>query len=231
MRAHVVHHQNEYARVLASVIETGDRWLDIGAGTRVHDGWVGVSAVEVSGRASFLVGVDLEIDHLTLNNNINAGVAASAYSLPFTCGSFSVVTANMVLEHIEDPRNFFQELYRVVIPEGRIVFVTPNLKNPTILLSRYLLSSNVRSRLASIVERRPMEHVFPTFYRANTIAAIGSFLPSDQWEIVELRTFFSLPFLQQWKALMAIEQAAVTLLGRLTGSTFGTNIICVARKR
>lgn len=53
------YHQHRYARGLAEVIVSGCRWLDIGAGTCLHQGWLGPSCEELAARATLLVGCDL----------------------------------------------------------------------------------------------------------------------------------------------------------------------------
>ncbi|MDQ6829418.1 MAG: class I SAM-dependent methyltransferase, partial [Gemmatimonadota bacterium] len=89
-------HQNRYGRGLAEIVRPGCRWLDLGAGTRVHDGWIGVRANELVTRASFLVGCDVVETHLGQNAHLHAAAVGDASALPFAAHSFDLVTANMV---------------------------------------------------------------------------------------------------------------------------------------
>ena len=52
---HVEFHQNRYARELDGAVLPGCRWLDIGAGGRVHGGWraPGACAAAISPPASW----------------------------------------------------------------------------------------------------------------------------------------------------------------------------------
>src|SRR5687767_505826 len=136
-------HQHRYSRELDHVVTTGIQWLDIGAGDRIHQGWSGVTATELANRASVVIGCDLEPDHLRLNPSLTSAVVANGYRLPFADGSFDLVTANMVLEHLETPIEMFREVARVLRPSGRFVFVTPNVDHPVIRTASILLSRRV----------------------------------------------------------------------------------------
>lgn len=46
--------------------------------------------------------------------------------LPFETGSFDVVGAFNVLEHVDEPEAFIEELVRVIRPEGRLILSSPN---------------------------------------------------------------------------------------------------------
>lgn len=51
---------------------------------------------------------------------------ADAHDLPFEAGSFDVVCALDILEHVEDPKRVVQEAARVLKPEGKFFFHTFN---------------------------------------------------------------------------------------------------------
>ncbi len=48
-----------------------------------------------------------------------------AHSLPFEDGSFDLVIASAVLEHVVDPARCVAEIWRVLKPDGRVFAVTP----------------------------------------------------------------------------------------------------------
>jgi 2-polyprenyl-3-methyl-5-hydroxy-6-metoxy-1,4-benzoquinol methylase len=58
---------------------------------------------------------------------------------PFEDGSFDVVMAIEILEHLENPRAFLRELARILRPGGTAIVSTPNL---TSLLSRILFATS-----------------------------------------------------------------------------------------
>src|SRR6202162_5496720 len=56
--------------------------------------------------------------------------------LPFAGESFDLIVCLWVLEHLERPEVVFSEVRRVLKPGGHFIFLTPNLRNPLLLLNR-----------------------------------------------------------------------------------------------
>lgn len=97
--------------------------LDAGCGT-------GYGAAEIS-QASRVVGVDVSaeaLDHARCNFS-RAGVhflRAVCEALPFADGSFDLVLAFEVIEHLERWQDFLAEARRVLRPAGLLLVSTPN---------------------------------------------------------------------------------------------------------
>lgn len=222
----VEYHQNRYARGLADVVEPETRWLDLGAGTKIHGGWIGTDADDIARRAAILVGCDVVVEHLRCNEWLTAAVGADANFLPFADGSFDLVSANMVVEHLEHPRKVFQEVARVLARDGRFVFVTPNRHNPVVSISSLLLSRGARKAVARIYERRAEEHIFHTYYRANTVGDIGRIIDELPLRPKQLEAFNSYPFARHPVALTLLESAWIRLIRRSAFSRFRSNLFC-----
>jgi SAM-dependent methyltransferase len=225
-------HQNRYARELGEVVCPGCRWLDIGAGVRVHWGWLGPSQEDLVSRARYVVGCDLLPDPLASNRLLTASVAADAGSLPFAGESFDLVTANMVLEHLSNPDRVFAEVARVLVPGGRFLFVTPNRSHPAVWLLSTFIRPAWRRTLAKWIERRSPEDIFVTCYRANTQTCIRRLAVASCLRVGRLEVFRSYPILrrpligvlleaiwiraQRWRLL---RRFASNLIGQLEKST------------
>jgi ubiquinone/menaquinone biosynthesis C-methylase UbiE len=194
----VEYHQNRYARGLAEVVQPGCRWLDLGAGTSLHGGWIGVKAEDLAGRAELFVGCDMAETHFAQNHLLAGATVADATHLPFSHDSFDLVTANMVLEHLENPDRVFSEIARVLSPGGHFVFVTPNLHSPIVWAASMVMSGSARKRLAHFVEGRDEEHIFHTFYRANSRPAIQKLCEGAALRVEKIDTFNPYPFLRQF---------------------------------
>ena len=115
-------HLNAY--VNAARESTGLRVLDIGC----NDGY---GTMLLARQARRVVGVDVS------SRAIDAALARGAMAnvefrrvdglqLPFDDGSFDLATVFQVIEHIEDTREFLEEIRRVLAPAGRAIFTTPN---------------------------------------------------------------------------------------------------------
>lgn len=106
-------HRAEY-RLCASLLGPG-RVLDLGCGT-------GHSYEELAPRET--VGVDVET--AALEGQARETHRADMRSLPFPPASFASVVSIQSIEHVADPDRVLAEVVRVLVPDGRAIFVTPN---------------------------------------------------------------------------------------------------------
>lgn len=97
----------------------GLRILDIGCGA-------GANAMEMSAFGS-VTASDRSLDALAFVRlrGIDRVVAAQAPRLPFADGSFDLVTAYDVIEHVEDDVGFVRELARVLAPGATLAVHVP----------------------------------------------------------------------------------------------------------
>ena len=228
-----VFHQDRYARAIREHLAAGCRWLDIGAGTKLHDGAETgpCSPPMLRADASLLIGADVMREHLRRNGLLTYAVGADVEHLPFEGNSFDLVTANMVLEHLAAPCVVFGEVARVLRAGGLFVAVTPNVHHPVIYLASLLISARQRRQLANTVEGRALEHVFPTFYRANTARTLNRLAAAGNFDVVEICRFASIPFLQRPALLMALECLMIQASAFSLFSEFRSNLLLVLRRR
>lgn len=97
--------------------------LDVGSGS----GWV-VRAL--ASRGVHVISVDLSPKNLVriraeIGSNSTDFLVGDAYRLPFQDGSFDLVIASELLEHLESPSEGVRELQRVLGRGGRLVASTP----------------------------------------------------------------------------------------------------------
>jgi SAM-dependent methyltransferase len=77
-----------------------------------------------------------------------------------------------VLEHLEDPAEFFSQARRVLKLDGYLCIRTPNLMNYIALVSKLVPNRSHAQVLSKVKESTRSVDVFPTLYRCNTIPAI-----------------------------------------------------------
>jgi SAM-dependent methyltransferase len=108
--------------------------------------------------------------------------------LPFASGSFDLVVCVWVLEHLKEPQRVFDEVRRVLRPGGHFVFLTPNLRNPLLVLNRLGKALPlVQTRLVSRFYGRREADTFAVQYRANTVGALRELAARSALEVAELR--------------------------------------------
>jgi ubiquinone biosynthesis O-methyltransferase len=102
----------------------GKRVLDAGCGA-------GYGSAELAEVAERVTGIDIAPEaveyaraHYPLHNV--AFEQASCTQLPYADGAFDLVVAFEVIEHLENWREFLQEVRRVLAPAGQLIVSTPN---------------------------------------------------------------------------------------------------------
>ncbi|QBR92698.1 methyltransferase domain-containing protein [Nocardioides euryhalodurans] len=116
LRAHGARTIANSAAYLEPDLQPGVSVLDVGCG-------VGSITAEITDRVhpGRVVGVDVVWEAVRATREASADVRvalASGYRLPFADGSFDVVHAHQVLQHLSDPVAALQELRRVCRPGG-----------------------------------------------------------------------------------------------------------------
>ena len=91
---------------------------------------------------------------------------------PLGDDSVDLCISDQVLEHLEDPEEFFSEASRVLKPGGYLCIRTPNLWNYIALISRLVPNRTHAQVLTKVKEGTHSPDVFPTVYRCNTIPSI-----------------------------------------------------------
>ena len=108
----------------AARLARGKRVLDAGCGS-------GYGSAELARAAGPVVGVDRAAEAIEYARTHYAAAnlrfeQASCESLPYDAGSFDLVVAFEVIEHLENWRAFLEEARRVLAPNGQLVVSTPN---------------------------------------------------------------------------------------------------------
>ena len=222
------HSQAEYAVTLLEHIWPGIDWLDIGCGRQVVPDWVW-SADEAEGllRDANLTGLDVDesIDEHPL---LKRRLRCWAEDIPVADNSFDLVTANMMMEHVEKPTGVLREIWRVLRPDGSFLIHTPNFRFYLIRIAR-LVPQGVKKRAIHWLEHREDKDVFPTFYSFNTPEAIEHYAAEAGFNIASIRFTGPTPsFLDT--PLEPLERPVLALLHRPEFKRYRSNLIIDLKK-
>ncbi|HEY1456132.1 MAG TPA: class I SAM-dependent methyltransferase [Candidatus Dormibacteraeota bacterium] len=115
-------------------------------------------------------------------------IRARGECLPFADESFDLVVCVWVLEHLADPSTTFREVRRVLRPGGHFVFLTPNLRNPLMVLNRLGKAlPRLQRRLVPKLYGRVEADTFRVQYRANTPRDLRREATAAGLEVAEIR--------------------------------------------
>ncbi len=112
-------------------IGKGERFLDLGCGD-------GVLASALKNQFQYIYGIELSGSGSLKSSSYGLQVILGDLNSPFfplKDASVNCITTLDVIEHVDDPRLFVQEIYRVLKPEGVLILSTPNIRQVTRLFS------------------------------------------------------------------------------------------------
>ncbi len=144
--------------------------LDLGCGGKPYRELLGRSAQRWTG-----------LDHsMTASGRSAANVHGDALALPFASESFDMVLCTEVLEHVTAPHVLFQEVRRVLKPDGHLVLTVPQV-NPLheephdyFRVTRYALSMLAEQNQLEVVAMKRT---------GGAIATVGQLVMWHMWHM------------------------------------------------
>jgi SAM-dependent methyltransferase len=222
--------QTVFEQRLGPYARASTRWLDLGCGHRLLSEWRHDAEKELVSKVPLAVGIDADFDALRRHRTLSKRVLGDITKLPFANESFDLVTANMVVEHLDDPATQFAEVARVLSPGGHFVFHTPNAQSYIIGAAR-LIPESLKKSLARVLEGRVAEDVYPTHYLANRREAIERIAAASGFDVDQIEFVASAPVLGVIPPLAAIELLWIRQLQRRASlAKYRTTLICALRK-
>ena len=221
--------QSVYEEVLNEAVQPGVRWLDVGCGHRVLPEWRTQAEMELVARAGRVAGVDPDASAIGKHRSLRDVQCASAEKLPFEKASFDLVTANMVVEHLADPPGCIGEVRRVLAPGGLFIFHTPNALGHSTLLAR-LLPDVVKQFGAKLLDGRPSDDVYRTFYRLNSAPRVNKLAADQGWEVVGVRQIPTSAMFAVLAPLALMELFWIRWTMSEAGAKYRTNLIVTLRR-
>lgn len=134
--------------------------------------------------AGSLIGVDL-VDPRDVGVGIDY-YNADLRSIPIPSSSVDLVISRSVFEHLTDPDGVYKEMYRVLKPGGRLVFLTANAWDYGTVMAK-LVPNQFHSRIVRYVEGRAEEDTFPTAFKTNSKSAVKKLASAHGFQIARFQ--------------------------------------------
>jgi len=218
--------QYAYFETVRSCLRGQAKWLDVGCGHHVFGDWMVKEQAEVVGTAGLVVGLEYDRSSLRRHQAIVNRVAADIRFPPLKRGSFDLITANMMVEHLENPVEALVEIRYLLKPGGLFVFHTPNLRSGLVWLSSRVPESWKRL-LIRWLEDRQEEDVFPAYYKLNTSGRIKELARQAGFQLRELRQVNTSAASQMLGPVVILELLLIRLLSLERFRDFRPDIVAV----
>lgn len=159
------HPYRKFEQAILDHLEPSHTVLDIGCGRRAPN------LIKLRGRAKSLIGLDM-VNFETEEPDLSLLTGSVCQMSGIQRNSIDLAYSRSVMEHIEDVEAAFSEIFRVMKPNGKYIFLTPNLWDYASLIA-CAVPSRLHARIVRWSEGRPEEDTFPTRYRSNTYHSIN----------------------------------------------------------
>ena len=206
--------QTLYEGVLADYVSPKTVWIDAGCGHRVLPNWRAESERDLVGRARVALGCDVDVAAIRVHRSLKNRVISDLVHLPFKSGTVTLITLNMVAEHLDYPQPVFGEFARVLAPGGDILVHTPFRWSYFAIVSA-LTPQFIKSKIGRMLDDRPVHDYYPVRYRCNTPRRLRTLFGQAGLREVRMSLFASdaiLQFLANSKAGRVILRLELYLL-------------------
>jgi SAM-dependent methyltransferase len=221
--------QYAYYETLLRVLRSDADWLDLGCGHQVFGGWMMREQAAAISACRHVYGIDLDWPGLVAHTGIRDRIYGNLSQLPVRASSVDVVSANMVIEHLDNPVQVLAEAGRVLRPGGRFVFHTPNYNSLVVRLGAWT-PELLKKPLIALFEGRRAHDVFPTHYRLNTAATVHRLAAQTGFAVARVEHVSNAAATSILGPLVIFELLFIRLLARPAFAGWRTNLICVLEK-
>jgi SAM-dependent methyltransferase len=218
-----------YYETLRGLLTRNTRWLEVGCGHQFFPPWMKVDERELVSSVAFSAGLEFDLASLKQHETLPYGVLADIHKVPFRDESFTLVTANMVVEHLENPQAALAEIHRILTPGGMFVFHTTNYWNLLVWIAS-LIPQSLKNRVVEFLESRKEEDIYPTYYRINTAPAVRRHARESGFEVMDFQLVNSSAETIRLPPVVVFELLLIRLFETALFAKCRSNIVTVLRK-
>jgi ubiquinone/menaquinone biosynthesis C-methylase UbiE len=178
-------HDAYYRTELRECVRGAGTAIHLGAGARDVRSLVGSDLGDVT-----IYAVDPSERSLKRNPNPNQ-IVAWGHGVPLPAASVDLIFSEYLMEQVEDVEGTIAEAHRLLRPDGKLLWMAPNLWSYSGLIT-HLTPEWFHRLVVKVLEpaspRLASEDVFPTYCRINSISRINEVLSRNGFEVEELFT-------------------------------------------
>lgn len=167
-----------YHNLISNSVTKDTYLLDVGCG---HSDLLS----DIYSKTQHTYGIDPDLSAINRNAQIRNLSKSFVEKMPFEDNFFDLVVCAWVLEHIRDPEKAFREIYRVLKPQGKVIFLTPNVLNYNVWIIR-LIPERFHECIVSKLYNRQEHDTFSKKYKINSPNKINRVLSSIGYKKVNL---------------------------------------------
>jgi SAM-dependent methyltransferase len=220
--------QYAYYDKLRGALDGRREWLELGCGHQVFAEWMTHEQEDLLASRN-VIGIDLDWEGLRRHPGITRKVFGDLRRLPIRSESMDVVTANMVVEHLDDPVSVLREACRVLRPGGTFVFHTPSYFHWVTRLSARA-PEWLKKAAIGVLDGRAATDVFPTFHRLNTADAIRQCAKEAALDVSDIAYCSGSATLPMLGPLVLLELLYIRLIQRKSFEPLRSNLVVTLTK-
>jgi SAM-dependent methyltransferase len=209
---------HRYEALIRQVSPPQGRLLDIGCGR-------GGALEQLADLPLLALGLDP--DAASLHEHRLPGLArsvADANTIPLPDQSCEIVICAWVLEHLLNPQAVFQEVGRVLKPNGVFIFMTPHRHSPIAWLNWGL--QPLQRHLVPLLYGRAEADTFPVVYQANSRPQLERLAKGGGLQLQQLHIIHDPTYLAFNEPLFRLN----VLLTRWLPAQMGVHLVGLCRK-
>jgi len=160
--------QTLYEQALAKCVSSETIWLDAGCGHKILPFWRLDRELGLVNTAKFACGCDVDFEATKRHVSLKLRVRCDLAAMPFKDATFTLISCNMVAEHLDNPRAVFSEFARLLKPGNGVALIHTPHKWSYFALVSSLLPQWIKHRLGKQSGARDNVDFYPVKYRCNT---------------------------------------------------------------
>jgi len=190
--------EDHYELLIDQIVTSHSSWLDVGCGRAPFPNNESLSG-ELSRRCERMVGIDP--DPAVLENPFVHDRQQLTLDEFFPDEKFDLITARMVVEHVQSPDAFVDGLVRATDIGSRVIFFTVNWLSLT-AIAAHCTPMSVHNWVKRFLWRTAARDTFPTAYRMNQRHVLRSLMQAKGFKeesystLADASVFWRLPVLR-----------------------------------